>query len=399
MDFYLLAVIVFVILVIVFIYIDRKNYVRESILLLRKTKKGRGILNNISKSCPNFWKYVGIVGVIVGFLISIWTVYLLIDLTIINFTIETPIQGIGLVLPSPTAEPVVGPGFYGVPLFYWIIAIVVLMLVHEGSHGIMALRDKVKIKSIGWGVFIVIPLAFVEIDEKHLEKKGKWAQLRVYGAGSFANFVTAFVCLIIMISVFTPLYQPAGVRFTGLMEGYPAEKVNLTGIIVGIDDYQIQTVEDLNAALIEAGVGKEISVYTNVSGDINEFRLTTVKDPDKGSEKGFIGIAFAGSPNARMLKPEASYLEGLIVFFEGMFYWLFLINFGVGAFNLLPIRGLDGGKMWEIFALRLMERKKKRLSLMKQKKREERAKSIMNYATWAMLFILALNFLLIFRVF
>ena len=36
------------------------------------------------------------------------------------------------------------------------------------------------------------------------------------------------------------------------------------------------------------------------------------------------------------------------VWFVGLFYWLFLLNLGIGLFNLVPLGPLDGGRMMNI---------------------------------------------------
>ena len=81
------------------------------------------------------------------------------------------------------------------------------------------------------------------------------------------------------------------------------------------------------------------------------FILNTTEDPND-PEQGFIGITGV-YPNMR-IRDDVPY-KGVVHFFTGtspnylgLLYFMFLINFGVGAFNLLPLGPLDGGRMWKV---------------------------------------------------
>ncbi len=452
MDVYSLSVLVFIILLCLIVYRDRKNFRREFILLLRRTQKGREVLKKIAESHPGILKWMGNISVLIGFFASIWIFYQLLSITFENLLVPQPFPAAGLLLPSPSPEAQIGPGYFAVPFWYWIISIALLALVHEGFHGVMALREKVRIKSLGWGLLAVIPLAFVEPDENQLKRKPKIAQLRVFSAGSFANFCLAGVSFLMLSCLAYTCFQPIGVSFSGypgiklnqsdiltpvnlsgldpqeiialntthgilitragmlnlskkqieLYEDYPAFRVNLTGVIIRIENFTIREPEDLKKALFEIGPGKEIEIET-----LNRtYRLVTAAEPEPEfrpnlnlfllvvSEHLLPGISdyflpeetwsqiklkqkfwewASGSPllegratgkleelqrkaeNAKRsgflgisgVVARIEVLTGLepykpiLDFFQGLLFWLFLINLGVGAFNLLPIRGLD----------------------------------------------------------
>ncbi|MEM2916510.1 MAG: site-2 protease family protein [Candidatus Woesearchaeota archaeon] len=127
--------------------------------------------------------------------------YLMIPVCFIGMLvmIEELLRGIFLIIQKTNAItvgvvlPIQAKGVFYVPFFYWIISIVFIMLVHESSHGIIARAHNVKIKSTGFAflgaIIPIVPGAFVEIDENHLAKKSKFAQLSVFSAGPFANIV------------------------------------------------------------------------------------------------------------------------------------------------------------------------------------------------------------------
>ncbi len=111
--------------------------------------------------------------------------------------IEELVRGLVLLISNANALtvgvvlPIQAKGVFYVPFFYWIISIAFIMLVHEFSHGLLARAHKVKIRSTGFAflgaIIPIVPGAFVEIDEKHLAKKSRFAQLSVFAAGPFAN--------------------------------------------------------------------------------------------------------------------------------------------------------------------------------------------------------------------
>ncbi len=376
---------VFLALIAIFFYYDRKNVERQSVLLLRKTKKGKAFLTNLGQRFPRLWWVYGTLAVVIGFYVSAYIFYWLLFMTMTSLTSEAA-PGLALVLPSPTTETVAVPGVIGVPFWFWIITIFLLILVHEGSHGIMAARERVRIKTLGWGLLIAIPLAFVEPDEKQLQKEKPMKQLRVFAAGSFGNFVLAVISANILVFSITAFFIPSGVAYQGLMAGFPAEKANLTGTIVGMENYTIGSLGDLSSALDDIGPGRLIRIRTVVDiGSGSEerlFRLTTVEEPNAtDSGKGFIGILGVSQDfglRDGVASPELVYFfTGRSPDFFGLLFFLFLINLGVGAFNLLPLGPLDGGRMWRIVLDRLIPRHSKR---------------VMNGLSWALLFVLLLNF-------
>ena len=195
-DLYLLSVIAFAVILALLVWKDRRNFKREGILLLRRSQFGRKFIRRTGRRFPRFWKVLGTIGVFFCFSASVYIVYFLIERLAGFIMAPASMPPLGLVLPTAAATGTIAPGVFLVPFWHWIISIAVLVLVHEGLHGVMSAMEKTRIKSLGVGILAILPLAFVEPDEKQLEKKGSWAQLRVFAAGSWANFMTAgAVCL------------------------------------------------------------------------------------------------------------------------------------------------------------------------------------------------------------
>ncbi|MFH1294928.1 MAG: M50 family metallopeptidase [Candidatus Aenigmatarchaeota archaeon] len=210
-------------------------------------------------------------------------------------------------------------------------------------------------------MLFLVPLAFVEPDEKALVKRPAWQQLRIFAVGSFGNFVLAGISLAVLFLFMVSMYVPGGVSYSAYIPGYPAEQVNLTGVIRSMDGFQIRNITDLSLALEEIGPGKEIAIgtrvyYDNYTYDDLTYTLTTAQDNETGA--GFIGISFnPASVNFYELQPSLWDWRHQIDFLEGLFQWLFIINLGVGSVNLLPIGPLDGGRMWQLVFKRLSKKR------------------------------------------
>jgi membrane-associated protease RseP (regulator of RpoE activity) len=112
------------------------------------------------------------------------------------------------------------PPFY---FTYWIIAIAIVAICHEFMHGAFARFYDVKLKSTGFGFLGPFLAAFVEIDEKKMEKKPVKAQLAVLSGGSFANLILTILFFIIMNLFFMVAFEQAGVVIP---------QINVNGAIV-----------------------------------------------------------------------------------------------------------------------------------------------------------------------
>jgi len=84
------------------------------------------------------------------------------------------------------------------PLFEGALALLVVMVIHEGSHGVLAVLRKIKVKSTGIVLFGFLPVgAFVEPDDNELMKAKSKYKSDVFVAGPTANLIGAVLLLII----------------------------------------------------------------------------------------------------------------------------------------------------------------------------------------------------------
>jgi len=342
----------------IFIYRTRKKIELQKIafpllyMILYRTKLGLGKMDSLAKRFPKTLKVLSYISITIGYLGMLAILILLIKGTYQFLFLNMP-SPVGLVIPKVK----IAAGLPTLSFMHWVIAIIILASVHEFSHGVFARLNKIKIKSSGFaflGILLpVLPAAFVEPDEKQMKKAPKKAQLSVLAAGSFANFITAFVVFLIMILVAVPIgsyfaSQPSDLVIKNLDEGGP---LTTAGIENGdklfmINGYEISKTEDIFLALDGTIPHQTIEVVT----DKGSYPVTLTEHPENNAI-GYMGlreIELSCSPQSYEGCSNVKSKSLGWVFM--LLYWLFIINLGVGLFNLLPLGILDGGKMFYLAA-------------------------------------------------
>ena len=122
---------------------------------------------------------------------------------------------------------------------YFLLSIPIVLVMHEGGHGIVAALEKIKIKTGGFAIFIAMFAGFVEPDEEEFEKAKRISKLRVIGAGATSNVLFALVLGVILLTnpffamvVPEPLLSifyelPEGVLILSIIENSGAEQAGL----------------------------------------------------------------------------------------------------------------------------------------------------------------------------
>ncbi len=367
-DFQTIAAVVFLIILTLFVYFNRKNLDTKQLIpyflyfSMYKTTWGLKLMDLVAKKYRKFMIYIGYAGIFVGFLGMILISYGLISNIYVLFTKPEASPGVGLVLPFKAK------GIFFVPFFYWIISIFVIAVVHEFSHGLIARAHNLKVKSSGFaflGLIVpIIPAAFVEPDEKELGKRSHKEQLSVFAAGPFSNIAIAFLFLAIASFILAPianaLIEPNGVKVTDYVrekEPFPAETagIQIGEIIQQIDDKPVPYVANLSTALRS----KRPNDITTIKTDKSSYKIKLAKNPENES------LAYLGAYLEQSTKikdnAKANYGEFLpkaLIWVYGLFVILVVLNFGIGLFNLVPIGPLDGGRMLQLVLHRIFNKEK-----------------------------------------
>lgn len=224
----------FVVFTSIFLIKRRKRIKKEGLLFLYKTSVGIRIIEKIgekNKKLLNFLSYVSIVlgfilmGLILYFFGRIVWIYIF-NSEIVQLIKVPPIMPLLPYLPQLFKINYLPPFYF----IYWIAIIAIVAISHEFSHGIFAINKNVKVKTTGFGFFpFFLPIflaAFVELDEKEMEKKKPFSQMAVLSAGTFANVIVAILFFVILLGFSAVAFTPSGVVF----DTYTYSAVSIAGI-------------------------------------------------------------------------------------------------------------------------------------------------------------------------
>lgn len=445
MAYDLAFMVLFTIAVVMFITKNKHKVQNQGALNLYKTKLGLKIIESTAKKYKTILSRLEYFVIGLGYILMIailgimgYSTYLYIRYPIIVETIKAP-----PVIPLiPYFTEIfdlqsVFPPFY---FTYFLVALIIVAVVHEFSHGIFARLNKIKIHTTGFAfmgpliyslisawrsksknsrvnvsvatlivifaavwlkswlilIFLIVPLlgAFVEQDDKQMNKAKKKPQLAILAAGVFANMVFAFIFLILIWIFFVVAFTPTGILFNNyaldvipradilsvnnisLAQGIstlnfseqyvkietnyshyfvqpisfnrsitsnapyilvyrdsPAFRAKLSGIITAIDGKRVISFSNLGQILSEHKPGDSIEVSTLSRG--KEVKTTLVLGESE-QKRAFIGIT---SPDPS----KASSIPGMMYAFtpkvddalRGVHYESRLGDFGIFIFHMI----------------------------------------------------------------
>ncbi len=305
---------IFIIFISVFLYKKRKTVKKEGLLLLYRTSWGVKLINKIGNKYKKLIKKLGYVSVGLGYLLMAGMIYLAGRIVWIYAFRPDIIRAIKVppILPLVPYLPQVFkldflPPFY---FTYWIVIIAIIAITHEFAHGIFAAKDKVKIKTTGFGFFpFFLPIflaAFVELDEKKMAKKKKFNQLSILSAGTFANVLTAILFFIILIIFFSFAFAPKGIIFDNY--AYSAVEVKDISMMNGISLYNPSYNQILDLA-------NETGLSVIKVGDESYMATKELLEQQENNEGGIVLYYDAPAVNANLstiiLKINEEQITGL----------------------------------------------------------------------------------------
>ena len=277
------------------------------------------------------------VGILVAFGAMIFITWTLVSS--LPSVFETP--AVSIVIPGVEMP---GSSIY-IPFVYGLIALATVLVVHEFSHGIQAIGEKISIKSIGLLLFAILPGAFVEPDEDELKEAKRTSRLRVYAAGSVANITLALIAIILvsLVSAGIPsFFEEDGIAIDRIVSDSPSDGVLKEGMVLeAIDNYTITNSSAYLDVVGSYNPGDNVTVKT----DQGSYTLTLDKNPNNES-RGFFGIQ--ANKHFALVNDSLGSLPWVLFELLELFQWVFMLNLGIGLFNLLPLKPLDGGYMLEI---------------------------------------------------
>ncbi|HVQ00770.1 MAG TPA: site-2 protease family protein [Candidatus Thermoplasmatota archaeon] len=372
--------------------------------LMWRTERGIQFLKNRARH-ERTWKAYGNASIVFCFVtmvlmtaLIIWTAWIVFGFTPAQ---RNALPGPEVALVLPGINPILPLEYLG----YILLGLVIAIVVHEFSHGILTLVDKLKVKSLGV-LYLIVPIgAFCEPDDEEMKKAKLLPRTRIYAAGPTANFVVVLICILLFSFVFMPAVQPAAPGAVVFMvdNDSPAESIGLQpGMIItsvngsvlhnGTEYFYALNQTRANQSIAITFMKNSVSYTTRVT--LGDKYLELAKRPKeyvnnvsyKG--KGYLGVQsllrdsvfkeylgilknpFAGFPQSLLTfysLPLLGYFAGfnpiaapftdsyvitgpLGVLPTWMFwmcisalYWVFWLNLAVSLFNVLPMVPLDGG--------------------------------------------------------
>lgn len=231
----LTLLVLFTLGVIVFLYTRKHNLQRQGIIYLYKTKLGIKFIDAFAKKFRVILRPMQYVVITSGYILMVAISWLIVKTAWIY--LRDPLAR-DLLGNTPPVAPLIPyfPKLFGLesffpPLYfmYFIIALTIVAVVHEFSHGIFARFHNFKIHSTGFVFLGPILGAFVEPDEKQMAKAKKIPQLSVLGAGTFANVVMTILFALVLWLFFAAAFSPAGVKF----DIYSVTETNINDLVIG----------------------------------------------------------------------------------------------------------------------------------------------------------------------
>lgn len=260
--------ILFVLFISVFLYRNKKNLKKDGLLFLYRTKWGIKLIDTTAKRFPKTLSVLSYISIATGYLLMLGMIYLFVRIAYLYIALPEVVKAIKIppIMPIVPYIDKIVPDAIPLPSFYFIYFIVILAIVaisHEFAHGIFMRKYKIHIKSTGFGFFpFFLPVflaAFVEQDEKSMQKATRFQQKAVLAAGTFANLITATIFFLIMILFFSLAFSPSGVIFSNYAYGAVTigsiYSVNNVSISDATYENLLEVVDDKKISRIESSEG------------------------------------------------------------------------------------------------------------------------------------------------
>jgi membrane-associated protease RseP (regulator of RpoE activity) len=364
--------------------------------LMIKTKRGRAAIDRWARF-RRFWTYVSDLGVALAAIAMAGIVVLLVFDAILALRLNAASA-------PPVSEALGLPGINPIiPVGYGILALVVGVVLHELSHGVVARSQGIGVKTIGV-LWCVVPVgAFVEQDDAEMLAAPRRKRDRVAAAGVLANFALAvafFVALSLLVNgSVAPNANGVGVAL--VEANTPAANASIApgDIITSVNGTATTSAAAFESALANTTPGQTVPVvfYSAHLGRTETDQLTLAPSPTVAG-RGFLGVGVTFltpsdlkttlvAPWASSSGPALGAIDWLVLplatlepiqgttmqyfhltgplaganpgtFWVGanVLYWLAWMNLLLGLSNALPLVPLDGGLLFRDFAASIAAR-------------------------------------------
>lgn len=334
-------VILFYLALILFIFIKRKSFeFHFRIIALYKTDWGIRLMDRLASRFRKIIKFLGFLGIITGFAGMLFIVFVLFQSLYVFFTQPGAPPAITPILPGVRIPGV--PEQLFIPLIQGIIAIFIVAVVHEFSHGVVARAYNITVKKTGLAIIGPFFAAFVEPDEKQM-KRGI-SSYSVIAAGAASN-IALFLLLALVLSfavapALNSVYKPEGISFSSVTAGSPAEQAGLQTDVVYtmVNNQSVLSLSDFAGVFGSVKPGEQVAISNS---DVAVY-VTAGSHPANES-RPYLGVSIYNR-----LAGDETFSFRVLSWFLRLFSLVAFLSLGIGLANLLPIGMLDGGKLLQL---------------------------------------------------
>jgi membrane-associated protease RseP (regulator of RpoE activity) len=326
--------------------LDQKGFSIKPFYLVYKSQRIDGILGRIAKA-EKLWKLFANISVVLGLIFMIAAFGYLATNLYSFFFAQQSFSEVTVLVPFITIRNTE-------ILIYFFLSLPIILIVHEGGHGVIAKLEKIKVKSGGFAVIAALFAGFVEPDEEEFTKAKPISRLRVVGAGSGANILCAVLVAALLVTTPTfafvldalpvlnatkPLFygDSLGVPIVELLADGGAEKAGLkpNDIITNVKGVKIKTLTDFRK--FSLAIGENVQVGVLRDGKQLNFDIVAGPSPSNAS-RAALGVNL----NQPYYPPRIQLGFEMPREVAAFLFWLFFLSFNIAIFNMLPFYPLDG---------------------------------------------------------
>jgi len=278
--------------------------------------------------------------------------------------------------PQPVAVPV--------PLLFQFSDIVLPLLIslgigialHEFAHAVVALREGVPVKSWGVGVFLLIPFAFVEVDEEAFRSSKPQTRRNILAAGLLANALIALASFALLytsrVYISSIVLSSPEVEFHPVVKAIDCSICNATpcpamlagirpgDIIYSMAGKSVNSSADLAHILGELKPGDTVDMVLCRVGEGCR-NVTVVLNATRKNEPGILCLGVSPLPrifaepafrftyqshSILVEKPLILRISEVLIDYS---YFIFVVNASLFVFNAAPIFITDGSQILRTF--------------------------------------------------
>jgi len=333
-------------------HLDKRGLEVKPGYFMFRSKALNSSIDKLAKKQRTLWTVLSNIGLAFSIGLMAYALYFFIN-NLFGFA-----QGAGGYLVP--AVPGLTLSLYWLPFF--IFSAVVAILPHELAHGIVARLENIPVLSTGIIAILVLFGAFVEPDEKEVEKASLSARLRMLSAGSSTNLVTALLALLLLTGMFS---APAGVMIFRVIPNSPLAKsgfnVQQWDVIQAVNNTQVSSYAQYSELVKNVGPDVTLTITILHAGQRENITLVTAPSPDNSS-RGFVG--FEVTFISLDYRPSRLGLDQYNdVNFHLTVFWVFLVAFSVAVVNMLPLYPFDGERVLYYPLERVVKKRKRELRI------------------------------------